>query len=244
MSHPSQNPGPHDPRAQAAAGQQHAGYGGQPIDPNTGNPVPPPGWHPGSYAQGGYMPQPAPPKKKRRGLKILLGLVAVFFLVAMCSVATGGGSGSPSSSSPGAASDPGDAQEEPSVGLNQAITSGDLEFTVHEHECGIDRVGNGSFGSDAQGQFCRVSVSIKNVGDEGVYFTSGDAKLTNAAGQEFEASTEAAMYDADSESIFEQINPGNSLSSSLYFDVPADMTPIAIELRGGFIADPAVVSLV
>ena len=70
MSHPSQTP---QPRQQAEAGLQYTGYGygGQPIDPRTGQPV----W-PG-YTQGGYVQAP---EKNSNGLAIgslILGIVGL-----------------------------------------------------------------------------------------------------------------------------------------------------------------------
>ncbi|WP_446220022.1 DUF4352 domain-containing protein [Micromonospora sp. IBHARD004] len=43
------------------------------------------------------------------------------------------------------------------------MRGGDFEFTVNSVRCGISQVGSSYFNHKAQGTFCRVSVTAKNV---------------------------------------------------------------------------------
>ena len=45
------------------------------------------------------------------------------------------------------------------------------------------------------------------------------------------ADTEAAIYLKDSNTLYEEINPGNSLKGTLLFDVPKGIKPAKLELH-------------
>ncbi|GAA4736859.1 DUF4352 domain-containing protein [Modestobacter marinus] len=124
------------------------------------------------------------------------------------------------------------AEEEPSnPGIGEPAADGKFNFVVNGVDCSATEIGNEYLGTTAQGQFCVVDVTISNIGDEAQSFFGDNAKLFNAEGQEFSADSEAAIYLEDSGSLYEEINPGNSLNSKVIFDVPAGTVPTAIELH-------------
>jgi hypothetical protein len=63
----------------------------------------------------------------------------------------------------------------------------------------------------AQGQFLLVSVTVANISNQPQTFVNDAQKLFDSKGREFSVDTEAAIYLRDSNSIFEEINPGNSV---------------------------------
>jgi hypothetical protein len=85
-------------------------------------------------------------------------------------------------------------------------------------------------GITAQGQFCLVHVTVKNIGNEARTFTSANQNAYKAAGQKYEADSAAGIYlEGDSHAFLEDINPGNSVNGVVVFDIPKDakncMTP-------------------
>src|SRR5687768_657104 len=137
-----------------------------------------------------------------------------------------------------------DVAAEPAMpGLNQPAADGDFSFVVSGVDCSLTEIGNEYIGTKAQGQFCIVSVAVTNIGDEAGSFFGDNSKLLNAEGQEFSADSEAAIYLEESDSLFEEINPGNTLNSKIVFDVPVGTTPTAIELHDSAFSGGVTVSL-
>ena len=203
---------------------------------------PPPGQvHYPEQAPYGYAPPAAAPKKpfyKKTWFVVVAGLTGVAIVA---SAAGGGGDAAPAGggdAAPPAAADGGAAADSaevvddaPAYGIGDAAADGKFSFVVNGVECGTTEIGNEYLNTTAQGQFCIVDVTISNIGDEPQSFFGDNSKLYNAAGQEFSADSEAAIYLENSDSLYAEINPGNSLNSLVVFDVPADMTPASIELH-------------
>jgi hypothetical protein len=203
-------------------------------------------------------PQPQAPEKKPLWKKTWFRVVAALFVVAVIGSATGGGNKAEETAAAGtpdapavvdgaapaeeAASEP--AESEPAMpGLGQPAADGDFSFVVSGVDCALTEIGNEYFGTKAQGQFCIVDVAVTNIGDSAGSFFGDNSKLLNAEGQEFSADTEAAIYLEDSDSLYEEINPGNTLNSKVVFDVPAGTTPTAIELHDSAFSGGVTVAL-
>jgi hypothetical protein len=122
-------------------------------------------------------------------------------------------------------------EEAGNPGIGEAAADGKFNFVVNGVDCSVTEIGTQYFGTTAQGQFCIVDLAITNIGDKAQSFFGDNATLYNAAGQEFSADSSAAMYLEDSSSLYEEINPGNSLNSKVVFDVPAGTVPASIELH-------------
>ncbi|MGY1750935.1 DUF4352 domain-containing protein [Modestobacter sp. SYSU DS0511] len=122
-------------------------------------------------------------------------------------------------------------EESGNPGIGEPAADGKFNFVVNGVDCSTTEIGNEYLNTTAQGQFCIVDVAITNIGDKAQSFFGDNAKLFNAQGQEFSADSEAAIYLDDSSSLYEEINPGNSLTSKVVFDVPAGTVPTAIELH-------------
>src|SRR3954465_6436518 len=56
------------------------------------------------------------------------------------------------------------------AGLKQPARDGKFEFGVAGIQCGATKVGPTGFSENAQGEFCFVSVSVKNIGKEAQLF--------------------------------------------------------------------------
>jgi hypothetical protein len=221
--------------------------------PYTPPPVPPgyapqtPGQPP--YGQP-YAPMPQAPAKtpfyKKKWFLIIAGLILAGIIVS----ALGGGNepaATPAAGGSDAAVDEApaaeEAPEETNPGIGQPAADGDFNFVVSGVDCSLTEIGNQYLATEAQGQFCVVSVAVTNTGDSAGTFFGDNAKLFNADGQEFAADNEAAIYLEDSASLLEEINPGNTLNAKVVFDVPAGTVPTAIELHDSAFSGGVTVSL-
>jgi len=130
--------------------------------------------------------------------------------------------------------------------IGQAVRDGKFEFTVTGFTCGKTSVGDNPYlMKQAQGQFCMLNLTIKNIGDQQQSLLSSDQKLFNAAGQEYSADDTATMYNStDTASTwYNDINPGNSVSGVIVFDLPKDQTPVSAELHDSAFSNGVKVNL-
>jgi hypothetical protein len=222
------------------------GYGPPPVPPT----------YPPQQGQPPYgQPQPQGPEKKPLWKKTWFRVVAVLFVIAVIASATSGGKDDAASTTgaagaadgvadaPAPAEEAAPAEDAVDAGIGQPAADGDFSFVVSGVDCSLTEIGNQYVGTKAQGQFCVVSVAVTNIGNKAQSFFGDNASLFNAAGQEFSADTEAAIYLEDSSSLYEEINPGNTLNSKVVFDVPAGTTPSSIELHDSAFSGGVTVSL-
>lgn len=135
-------------------------------------------------------------------------------------------------------------QDAATAGIGEPVSDGMFEFTVTEVETGIQHVGGEYVGTDAQGQFVVVHVTVHNTGDEPRMLSMSSQQLYDAQGRKFEASSgAAAMALPESDAFVNNINPGNSVDAQLLFDVPEDFQPGSIELHDSMMSGGVTVSL-
>ncbi|WP_113699200.1 DUF4352 domain-containing protein [Nonomuraea lactucae] len=216
-------------------GQDQPGYPPQ-------QPYPPQGGY-------GYPPGPPPRRKKKSNAPMVLAIIGAVVLVLFggCAVLVaavgGGGDGKPRSTT--AAEQPaGDDEpkgEAKTAGIGTEVRDGKFAFTVTKVEKRA-RVGSELLGTDAQGVFLLVHITVENIGDEAQAFTSTAQKL-HAGGKEYEADAGAAIYLKDSKSLYEKINPGNNVKGVVLFDVPKNLKPETLELHDSVFSDGVKVSL-
>ncbi|MGN9804025.1 DUF4352 domain-containing protein [Micromonospora sp. L32] len=132
-------------------------------------------------------------------------------------------------------------------GIGDKVRGGDFEFTVNSVKCGISQVGSSYFNHKAQGTFCRVSVTAKNVTKSAhLFHADGTITAQDASGREYDVDGEAAIYgNDDAKGFLDEINPGNSVKANVYFDVPKGTKLKTITFAAGLLtlAEDAVVTL-
>lgn len=197
-------------------------------------------------------------KYKGKGLAIYGGAVAVLVLISAVAGAGGSGTNTTIDTASDARDEPSlsvkpaegpivntgptedkSARVEPTeeteaapVALGKPARDGEFEFVVKKVECGETRVGDQYFNATAQGQFCMVHMSITNIGEVPQSMFGDNQKLFDSRGREFSASTEAAIYlDQGDKTLWEEINPGNTVSGIVVFDVPKKARPVVLELH-------------
>lgn len=137
-----------------------------------------------------------------------------------------------------------EAPAEPeTAGLNTPVTVGDFEFTATGASDIGTTIGEAPLSQDAQGTYIQVDLSVKNVGKKGEMFFSTYVKLIDANGNEYDADTMASIY-LKSESWASNINPGNTATGPIVFDVPAGTVAVSIKVTDNmFSSDGELINL-
>ncbi|WP_305787423.1 DUF4352 domain-containing protein [Symbioplanes lichenis] len=124
------------------------------------------------------------------------------------------------------------AKKPDTPGLGDAVRDGKFEFKVSKLDCSKTKVGSDLLGAEAQGKFCRISLTIKNIGTKAQFFDGSSQKALDAKGTEYSNDTEAEIYaNEDSSTFLNEINPGNSVKGKLIFDVPKSVKLTKLELH-------------
>lgn len=179
-----------------------------------------------------YHPQtqhyaPAPPARKRRKKGWAgVGVIAALML-AVCGLAVVGAALLYDSDDNGTP-----VAQQQRAKLGEPVRDGKFEFTVTKVQCGVKSVGSKLTGETAQGQFCLVTMTVKNIGAEARTFTAGNQKAHGPAGVVYDSNTLASLdANGDSRAFLNDINPGNSVTGVVVFDIPADATLTAVEVH-------------
>lgn len=177
-------------------------------------------------------------KKKR-----YLGPLGLLLLIVIISVAAGGDDGDGEvASDPASEEGTDDASEEEEgtgdgedeepeqIGIGETAQDGRFTFTVNEPlDCGQKVIGEEPVTDEAQGQWCIMAITVENHGDRAQALSASNQYLYDEQDREFSAGMPmAAMGDTP---IYEQINPGNTVEGRVFFDVPEDIQPVAVELH-------------
>lgn len=168
--------------------------------------------------------------------KILTGILGFFLLVIVISAVSGGNNeddaGKTATENNKTEKDA-KKDETKLAKVGEVARDGKFEFTVSGVECGKPSVGENEYlQKQAQGQYCLLDLTIKNIGNESQMFDSSNTYLYDAANAKFSADGAAAMYANPQGSTFlNQINPGNSVTGKIPFDLPKDKTPVTAELH-------------
>ncbi len=214
-----------------------------PGPPPMPGPVPPP-------ANWGAAP-PAQPKKRRTGL--LIGVAGgVLLILCLCGglfAMLSGGEETPSGTETtttetdqGTTETPKPAEKtkaaEPTKTaagapkIGQPVRDGKFEFVVKNVKCGVRSLGDEFVGRKAQGQFCLVTLTVQNIGDESQTFSDSDQRGHDSKGREYTPDSEAGLYANENTDVWlNEINPGNKITGILVFDIPDGTKLTTLELH-------------
>lgn len=174
-----------------------------------------------------------------------LTVVGAIILIAIISSASGGNKDTSTDSKKSESSSKTE-EKATTAKIGAAVRDGQFEFVVKSIECNKPSVvdSSGYFTKTAQGQFCLVALSVKNIGDKQQYFSQSDQKLLNASGVQYSSDLSATLYHNNNADAWgSQINPGNSVEGILVFDLPKDQTPATAELHDSAFSGGVKVSL-
>lgn len=179
---------------------------------------------------------PDRPWWKKKRFNIPLGVLAIIVIVAIVSpdsepevkVADSSAAATAPASANGKAVKPKPVPKP--VGFGTKVRDGKFEFVV-KSITRKQKIGSEYLNQKAQGKFLLVEIKVTNIGDEAQSFLGSNQKLIDKDGREFSSDDTTAMYLDESNSFIEEINPGNSLTGVVVFDVPKDVEAAKIELH-------------
>ncbi|MCY1142525.1 DUF4352 domain-containing protein [Actinoplanes sp. Pm04-4] len=204
------------------------GFGGPP--PAYGAPTPQPAYGAPTQpppAYGALAPQA--PKKRKKWPWILLAVVVVLILgcVGLFTLVIGG-----TKNAVETLDDNVSGKNAVAGAMNKPARDGKFEFTVKSMDCTKTSVGKSPLAVKAQGTYCIVSMTIKNIGDEAQTFDGTSQKAYDAKGTQYSDDLEAELaVNGDSSTFLQQINPGNQVTGKLVYDVPKGTKLTTIELH-------------
>ncbi|UNX53887.1 DUF4352 domain-containing protein [Georgenia sp. TF02-10] len=257
---------PQGPRSDGAAHQAMPGQTFNPQGPDayaTGQYAPT-----GQYSQ---PTGPGPRPERRRSWfarhKILTGLLAIIVLVILVNALGGGGDDdNPTAgttapgqeapadeAAPEAPAEEQDAAEADAAapesaapeapGLATPVRDGKFEFTVTAVQPGVGQIGDEMLGEQAQGQFVLVDLTVTNIGEEPQTFFADNQTLVDEQGREHAADSMASIYLEGDDTFVNEINPGNTVTGTIVFDIPVDAVPTSLELHDSAFSGGVTVSL-
>lgn len=137
-------------------------------------------------------------------------------------------------------------QVEPSAfKLGEPARDGKFEFVVTKVKCGVNSIGTGFLKEEAQGEFCLVSMTVKNIGNESQTLEAFNQFAYDAEDKKYEYDPEAGIYvdSENNESILAGINPGNKVKSIIVFDIPKGVKLIKLELHDSTFSQGVIVEI-
>lgn len=128
---------------------------------------------------------------------------------------------------------PGTKQEAGQPGIGTPVRDGRFEFVVQKVACGQDSVGQGGLEQTAQGQYCLVTLSVKNIGDRSQTLADSAQKGIGSNGAEYSTDGLAGIYanGTENQTWLTDINPGNQVTGVIVFDLPKGVELVKLELH-------------
>lgn len=206
-----------------------------------------------------YAPAPPPQRgwiSRHKGLSVVL--VSTALLLCCCGggaavLAEGGDPSAPATEAEASTSRPSDGRSKSATkgstkasgpGIGDAARDGKFEFVVESVKPGVASVGDDFLQEQAQGQFVLVKISVTNIGDEAQTMFDSEQKIVDTQGRTFEANSAAAIsIEGNSDVWLTDVNPGNTATGTMVFDMPKGATPASIELHDSMFSDGVTVSL-
>lgn len=134
-----------------------------------------------------------------------------------------------------------DAPTADSPGLGDAVRDGNFEFTVNDVQTGLTTIGESFTQESPQGQFVLIDVTVTNIGEKGTALFDSNQILFDDQGRQHETSSSSIWLE---EAIsLDDINPGNSISGVLLYDIPTDAIPTSLELHDSMFSGGVTVAL-
>jgi hypothetical protein len=167
------------------------------------------------------------------GVAVLVAVLVGAFLV-IVSRSLGDQGTTPGSAAGGSAPSASAAPKVPGVG--DAVRDGKFEFRVTGTRT-AGRLGNDWINTTPDGTFLLVSVTVRNVSDEGKTFVSLAQKLHDTQGRDYTADPRATLYLWQVSNLVDRLEPGDTVRGTIVFDLPAGARPARVELHDSLLSD-------
>lgn len=191
----------------------------------------------------GGQPGTVATRSSRRRWLLLLPVVTVALVVAVPRLLSSPETSIPPTVNPSAENRP--AAPYTFGGIGREVVDGDLSFLVRSIDCTPAQV-VGATPHTAQGTFCVLALSIRNVGRRPVTLDGKNQALEDAMRRRFGVDP-AVTADHPANNGLDMfaavVNPGNELTGVLVFDVPPDTKPVSVSLHSGSAGFGAIIFL-
>lgn len=133
--------------------------------------------------------------------------------------------------------------------INQPASDGKFQFVITSFTCGETQVTQPDapdITSQAQGQFCSMSLTVKNIGTVAQDFDASSQYIYDNGSKQYSYSSDATITANPTSSQFpvlETVNPGNSISGIVVFDIPKGVTPLTATMHDSAASGGVKVSL-
>jgi hypothetical protein len=125
----------------------------------------------------------------------------------------------------------------PPPGVGDAVRDGKFEFVVDRLDCSRTKVGLEHFERTADGKYCVISMSVRNIADESQYFLGHAQKAFDAAGQGYGNDEIAGVYaNRDTQTFLRKLEPGERVTGKLVFDVPKTVKLTTLKLHDSLLS--------
>jgi hypothetical protein len=119
-----------------------------------------------------------------------------------------------------------------SASMNEPVRDGSFQFTADSMRCGVQAIGAPDEEQSPIGQFCVVTLTIKNVGSSPATFADSIQKAYGVGGVWFSSDPTAGLYANPDPTVFlNQINPGNSVKAVVVYDIPRSSRIMRLEVH-------------
>ncbi|MDT3439189.1 serine/threonine-protein kinase [Pseudofrankia sp. BMG5.37] len=173
-----------------------------------------------------------PRRPPARRSVLLVGGVLLLALATMLTVAVRhrGQSSALSAAAAPAAAPVSSAQPTPSPSPD-SFRDGGLQFTVEGVECGVEQLGPDFLARRANGQFCLVTMTIRNVGESSRQLQNANQYAYDSTGGRHSADYLSRFY-LLGETVWQSAGPGASIHGRLVFDIPRGARLNRLQLHG------------
>jgi Domain of unknown function (DUF4352) len=117
-------------------------------------------------------------------------------------------------------------------GIGTPVRDGKFEFVVQSLSCGHATVQRSVLTKKAQGQYCLVELDVRNIGTDAQTFADAYQRAIAPDGTRYGTDTQAGVIaNLDGTLAWNLINPGNAVSGTIAFDIPAGARITTLELH-------------
>lgn len=173
----------------------------------------------------------------------VLTVIGVIVVLAIIGGAAGGSKTKTTNNSTTSAKS---SSQQQTAKIGQLANDGKFQFTVTSIQCGKPSVSSpdGYITKTAQGQYCLLNITANNIGDQSQTLDSTSQYLYDSSNKKYSSDSEATTDISPTDNtFFNPINPGNSVTGTVVFDIPKGVTPVTAELHDSAFSGGVKVSL-
>ncbi|GLY08157.1 MULTISPECIES: DUF4352 domain-containing protein [Actinoplanes] len=132
----------------------------------------------------------------------------------------------------------------PGERIGDKARDGRFEFVVSGVDCSRTTIGVEHLKRTADGRFCVVSLTVRNVGDDSRFLVGRAQRAFGDDGTAYETDGLAGLYaNRDAATFLQRLAPGDRVAGKLVFDVPEQVALTSLELHDSLLSGGVTVRL-